>query len=97
MRNRLKIEVVVWLRKTDAFATLRDQVLDLAAEAPFESAEYEDMVDFHWRFDTWADGEAVATALSALSDRPEVVLLRLTNFGDLDASITFKDVRDVKH
>ena len=63
----------------------------------FESAEYEGMVDFHWRFDTWADGEPVATALSALSDRPEVVLLRLTNFDDLDASITFKDVRCVKH
>ena len=97
MRDQLKIEVVVWLRKTDAFAALRDQVLDLAAEEPFESTEYEGMVDFHWRFDTWAEAEAVAKALSALSDRPEVVLLRLTNFDDLDASITFKDVRCVKH
>ena len=97
MRDELKFEVVVWLKKTDTFAALRDQALDLAAEDPFESTEYEGTVDLHWRFDTWAEAEVVAKALTVLCDRPEVVLLRLTNFNDLDASITYKDARRVKH
>jgi hypothetical protein len=37
VRDELKFEVVVWLKKTDTFAALRDQALDLAAEDPFES------------------------------------------------------------
>ena len=34
MRNSLKFEVVVWIKKTEGFAALRDEVLDLAVDEP---------------------------------------------------------------
>ena len=92
-----KFEVVVWIRQTGAFASLRDEVLALAGDDPFESTSYDGMVDFHWRFDTFEEAQNVARALNAVSSRPELVLLRVTNYKDLDASTTFKDTRRVKH
>jgi hypothetical protein len=97
MRDERKFEIVVWVKKTAGFATLRDEVVDLARQEPFESTEYEGMVDFHWRFDTLHEAERAAEALSTLCDRPELVLLRLSNYDNLDASTTFKDARHVKH
>ena len=55
------------------------------------------MVDFHWRFDTLLEAEGVAKVLSTLCNRPELVLLRLSNYDNLDASTTFKDARRVEH
>ena len=40
--------VVVWLRKTDGFAALKGELLGAAATEPYESTEYQGMVDFHW-------------------------------------------------
>jgi len=48
-------------------------------------------VDFHWGFDKLKDAESVAEAMTVLLTRPELVLLRLSNFDDLEASITYKD------
>ncbi len=97
MRDPLKFEVVVWVKKTGSFPALRDELLDLAVDDPFESSGDEEMADFHWRFDTLKEAESVAEALSVLCQKPELVLLRLSNYDDLDASITFKDARDVRH
>ena len=44
--------VVVWLRKTDNFAALKTEVLDTAVAEPYESTEFQGMVDFHWRRDS---------------------------------------------
>ena len=97
MRDQRKFEIVVWVRKTEGFAALRDEAVDLAREEPFESTEYEGMVDFHWRFDTLPEAEGVAKVLSTLCDRPELVLLRLSNYDNLNSSTTFKDARRVEH
>jgi len=35
----------------------------------------------------------MATALAPLTSRPELVLLRLSTYDNLDASVTFKDER----
>jgi len=43
-----KFTVVVWVRKTDDYPTIRDELLELAQDDPYESTEYEGMVDFHW-------------------------------------------------
>jgi hypothetical protein len=58
-----------------AEAGLRDEVVDLAKEEPFESTEYEGMADFHWRFDTLHEAEGVAEALTILCDRLEKAAL----------------------
>ena len=97
MRDQRRFEIVVWIKKSAAFATLRDEVVDLAKDEPFESTEYESTVDFHWRFDTLHEAEGTAEALTTLCDRPELVLLRLLNYDNLDASTTFKDARRVEH
>jgi hypothetical protein len=49
------------------------------------------MVDFHWRFNSC--GKNAATAWSELCAKPEVVLLRLSNYDDPTSSVTFKDER----
>ena len=97
MRDPLKFEVVVWLKKTESFPSLRDELIGLAVEEPFEETHYGGMADFHWRFDSLKEAESVAEAFSVLCQRPELVLLRLSNYDDLDASVTFKDERDVRH
>jgi hypothetical protein len=97
MRTQPKFEVVVWIKKGEDFAKLRDEVLGLAVEEPFESTEYEGMLDFHWGFDCLADAESVAQALNALCHNPEFVLLRLMDWENLDNSVTFKDERRARH
>jgi hypothetical protein len=42
-----KFDVIVWVKKTDAFRESRDELLRLAGDAPDESTGYEGMVDFH--------------------------------------------------
>ena len=88
-----KFEVIVWIRKTDTFLALRDELLGRAGDEPDESTDYEGMVDFHWGFTKLPDAERMASALGPLTSRPELVLLRLSNYDNLDASVTFKDER----
>ena len=44
-----------------------------------------------------ADAERMAAALTPLTSRLELVLLRLSNYDNLDASVTFKDERRSRH
>jgi hypothetical protein len=88
-----KFDVIVGVRKTDAFPALRDELIGLAAGEPEESTEYEGMVDFHWRFVGFAEAESVAAAFTVLRQKPEVVFLRLSNCDASKASFTFKDER----
>ena len=52
---------------------------------------------FHWGFSQLADAERMAATLRPLTSRPEVVLLRLANCDNLDASLTYKDERRPRH
>jgi hypothetical protein len=52
---------------------------------------------FHWGFVDLADAEHVAAALSQMVCGSDIVLLRLCNYDNLDASITYKDVRFTRH
>ena len=42
------------------------------------------------------DGD-VAAALSQMTSRSDIVLLRLCNYDNLDASVTYKDARFTRH
>jgi hypothetical protein len=55
------------------------------------------MVDFHWRFNSGGQAMNAARALSELCAKPEVVLLRLSNYDDPTSSVTFKDERKTQH
>jgi hypothetical protein len=92
-----KFEVIVWVRKANSFPTLRNEVVRLAGNEPDESTSYEGMVDFHWGFARLADAERMAAVLSPLTSRPDVVLLRLSNYDNLNASVTYKDERVTRH
>jgi len=92
-----KFEVVVWIKKTDAFAALRDELIGLAVEEPDESTEYEGVVDFHWAFNNLEEAASVAEVLTALSQRPELLLLCVSHRDDPKASTVFKDTRHVRH
>jgi hypothetical protein len=94
---RLPFDVIVWVKKTDSFAALRDELIGLAADEPDESGGDEETVDFHWRFDNLKEAESVAEVLTAVRQRPEIILLRLSNYDAPETSVTFKDERDVRH
>jgi hypothetical protein len=51
------------------------------------------MVDFHWRFDSYAKAERLAHSLRKISHKPEIVVLRLSCYDDVTASVTLKDER----
>ena len=75
-----KFDVIVWVRKTGSFPALRDELLRLAGNEPDESTSYEGMVDFHWGFVDLVAAEYVAAALSQMTSRSDIVLLRLCNY-----------------
>ena len=98
MRGMLKLppfSVVVWIKKTDEFATTKRELLSMAEEEPYESGEYDGSVDFHWGFSEQTPAEEFAASLKAIAEKPEVLLLRASSLdGPL---ITFKDTRRVAH
>lgn len=85
--------VVLWIRKTDTFSFIQKELLDLVGNDPDESTEYQGSVDFHWRFENRDDAMKLIEALKEFSKKSEVVILRLSNYGDVVQSITFKDDR----
>ncbi|MFZ3178730.1 MAG: hypothetical protein WA156_00625 [Methylocystis silviterrae] len=90
-------DLVVWVKMTEDFLELRDELVGLAVAEPDESTDDQGMVGLHWRFETHVEAENVAAALVALRARPEIVLLRLSNLENPSASFTFKDVRHVRN
>ena len=89
--------VVVWLRKTDKFAALKSEVLDAAVAEPYESTEYQGMVDFHWSAATLPEAKRLADALSGVARHPELVLLRIMSRVDGVDSVSIKDERRMRH
>jgi hypothetical protein len=89
--------VVMWIKKNDNFATVRSELLAAAGSEPYETTEYQGMVDFHWGMTSIVEARKLAQALNAVSQRPEVVLLRIMSCVDDVDSISIKDERVTKH
>jgi hypothetical protein len=89
--------VVVWIKKNQDFPTLRSEVLAAAGVKPYEMTEYQGMADFHWSMTSIVDARKLAEALKVVSQRPEVVLLRIMSLVDDVASFSIKDERVTKH
>jgi hypothetical protein len=69
--------VVVWLRKTDEFTVHKAEVFGAAATEPYESTEYQGMVDFHWGAANLPEAKRLADALKGAVRHPELVLLHI--------------------
>ncbi len=95
-----KFSVIVWIRKTAEFEEIRNHLISLVSlvgDEPFESTEYEEMVDFHWGFEEHTKAKQIADSLRGLSKRSEIVLLRVSSLDDAIASFSLKDERRVRH
>jgi hypothetical protein len=57
--------VVVLLRRTDEFAALKAELLGAAVTEPYESTEYQGMVDFHWSAANLPEAKRLAAARGA--------------------------------
>ena len=88
---------MVWVRKTDNYPIIRNKLLQLAVDDPYESTEYEGMVDFHWGFNQEPHAEALTNSLREIVGRPEIVVLRIISGDDAIPSKTLKDERHVRH
>ena len=55
------------------------------------------MVDFHWGMSSIVEARRLAEALKTISERPEVVVLRIMSLVDGVESISMKDERVTKH
>jgi hypothetical protein len=98
MRRRLPdFSVVVWLRKTEKFPMLKAELLGAAIAEPYESTEYQGMVDFHWSAANFAEANRLAEALKATAQHPELVLLHVMSRVDGVESILIKDERQTRH
>jgi hypothetical protein len=89
--------VVVWIKMDENFPTLRSEMLTAAGAEPYEMTEYQGMADFHWGVTSIVDARKLAEALKVISQRPEVVVLRIMSFVDDVESISIKDERVTKH
>ena len=92
-----KFSVIVWVRKTEVFEELRNDLVRLVGDEPYESTEYEGMVDLHWGFEEHTKAKQVAESLSESSRRSEVVLLRVSSLDDDIPSLSLKDERRTRH
>ena len=89
VRPRLPdFSVVVWLRKTNKFATLKAELLEAAAIEPYELTEYQGMVDFHWSAANLAEAKSFAQVLKGVAQHPQFVLLHIMSRVDDVASIS---------
>jgi hypothetical protein len=93
IRQLKKSAVVVWVRKTDTFNAVKEQMVSMAKDEPDESTEFDGMVDLHWRFDSYVKAERLAYSLRKVSHKPEIIVLRLSCYDDVTASVTLKDER----
>jgi hypothetical protein len=89
--------VVVWIKKNEHFPALRSEVLAAAGTEPYEMSEYQGMADFHWAVTSMVDARKLAEALEVVSQRPEVVLVRILSLVDDVESVSIKDERVTKH
>jgi hypothetical protein len=89
--------VVVWLRKTARFEMLKSEVLCAAMTEPYESTEYQGMVDFHWSATNLPEAKRLAEALKSAARHPELVLLQVMSRVDGVDSICIKDERRTRH
>ena len=89
--------VVVWLRKTEGFAAIKGELLGAAVTEPYESTEYQGMVDFHWSAANFSEAKRLAEALRGVARHPELVLLRIMSRVDSVDSVSIKDERRTKH
>jgi hypothetical protein len=89
--------VVVWLQKTEKFVALKSEVLAAAEIEPYESTEYQGMVDFHWSAISLTEAKRLAEALKAAAQHKELVLLRIMSRVDGVDSVSIKDERRTKH
>jgi hypothetical protein len=74
--------VVVWIKRNEHFAAVRSELLAAAAAEPYETTEYQGMADFHFATTSMADARKLAEALKVVSQRHEVVLLRIISLVD---------------
>jgi len=72
-------------------------LISLVSDEPFETTEYEGMVDFHWRAEEHAKAKQIADSLREISKRSETVLLRVSSLDDATASFSVKDERRTRH
>jgi len=89
--------VVVWVKKNDNYAAVRSELFAAAEREPYETTEYQGMVDFHWGMSSIVEARRLAEALKTISERPEVVVLRIMSLVDGVESISMKDERVTKH
>ena len=89
--------VVVWVKKNDNYAAVRSELFTAAEREPYETTEYRGMVDFHWGMTNIVEARKLAEALKVVSERPEVVVLRIVGLVDGVESISIKDERVNKH
>ena len=97
-RHRLPdFSVVAWIKKNENFTIVRSEPLAAAEAEPYEMTEYQGMVDFHWGMTSMVDARQLARALKVVSERPEVVLLRIMSLVDGVELISIKDERVIRH
>ena len=88
---------MVWVRKTEEFDAIKAELLGAVGTEPYESTEYQGMVDFHWSAADLSDAELLADALKGAARHPDVVLLRIMSLIDDVKSISIKDERRTNH
>src|SRR3954469_17619086 len=88
-----KCSVIIWVRKTDEFEAIRNDLISLVGEEPVETTEYKGVVDFHWWSKEHDKDKQIADSLREISKRSEIVLLRVSSLDDVTASFSVKDER----
>ena len=89
--------VIVWIRKNESFATLRSEMIAAVKVEPYESTEYQGMVDFHWSAASLEEAKTMAQALKGVAEHAELVMLHIMSRVDGVESISIKDQRYPTH
>jgi hypothetical protein len=81
-----RFAVVVWLCKTTSYPAIRDELLELAAEDPYESTESKTWSFIIGALTAWLRRIDSPVRRSNFAEKPEIGLLRIQSGEDVTPS-----------
>jgi hypothetical protein len=93
MRYLMKFAVVVSVKKTEELATTEVELIKLVFEDPDRTIEEDSQIEFRWGYDSRDEAEAAVKQLNPLFPNPEIISVKMTEYGDMESSIIFKETR----
>ncbi len=95
MRYIAKFAVAVSVKKTDELPAMEVELIKLIFENPDTTIEDDSQIEFRWGYDSRDEAEIAVKHLNPLLSSPEIISVKMAEYGDMESSITLKEAHDL--